>query len=160
MYTYLTFAITNHLNIPTFYLILNPQFYFQMSMSVKACKFLLRNFAKNFALCWGLLTSFLKWQKTLAFYSGKEFEASMFKSTYNQTSSDLSITSSCMIIIEIESGIKKNLCFSSMKWIFLARNLNSRHILFGGYIMYLCKNMSGTYLYFKFFSSWLLSTST
>ena len=86
---------------------------------------------KKFALCWGLLTSFLKWQKTLAFYSGKEFEASMFKSTYyNQTSSDLSITSSCMIIIEIESGIKKNLCFSSMKWIFLARNLNSRHIYF------------------------------
>ena len=92
---------------------------------------------KKFALCWGLLTSFLKWQKTLAFYSGKEFEASMFKSTYyHQTSSDLSITSSCMIIIEIESGIKKNLCFSSMKWIFLARNLNSRHIYIFLYIIW------------------------
>ena len=93
---------------------------------------------KNFALCWGLLTSFLKWQKTLAFCSGKEFEASMFKSTYyNQTSSNLSITSSCMIIIEIESGIKKKLCFSSMKWIFLARNLNSRHICIFFLIYYL-----------------------
>ena len=146
---------------------MNPQFYFQMSMSVKACKFLLRNFAKKFALCWGLLTSFLKWQKTLAFYSGKEFEASMFKSTYyNQTLSDLSITFSCMIIIEIESGIKKNLCFSSMKWIFLARNLNSRHIYFLIYYLvdtlctYARTSLVPKYLYFKFISSWLLSTST
>lgn len=131
-------------------------------MSVKACKFLLRNFAKKIRIMLRTFDKFSKVTKNFGILlsSGKEFEASMFKSTYNnQTSSDLSITSSCMIIIEIESGIKKNLCFSSMKWIFLARNLNSRHIYFLIYYLvdtlctYARTCLVPMYLYFKFFSS-------